>query len=230
MLNNNPNLLNELKHEYESFYKDIEHLIATYIALNRNLMMPPNQEALKRTNEDIKKLVNENYRLKKYLSHANFKQKIDKMIMSKKDNAYCSRRLILEELGDGLKKIRTINHLTMKQLAVMTNVSVSFISKIENYYITELPSYMFIDRIMGIFDCDIEYIFALIDSPKCSGDMFYKPIKMITAGNYPDFFAAFPQYIDITEMLKTIYCSNNVKAIDSVRSFLSELTENMKDN
>lgn len=152
------------------------------------------------------------------------------MIMSNVDNVHCSRKLILEELGDGLKKIRKINHLTMKQLSEQTNVSVSFISKIENYYITKPPSCMFIHDLMDIFDCDMEYIFALIDSPKCSGDMLYKPIKMLTAGNYPSFFAAFPQYIDITEMLKTIYCSNDMKAVESVRSFLSELTENMRNN
>ena len=130
----------------------------------------------------------------------------------------------MEELGDGLKKIRKINHLTMKQLSEHTNVSVSFISKIENYYITKPPSCMFIHDLMDI------YIFALIDSPKCGGDMLYKPIKMLTAGNYPSFFAAFPQYIDITEILKTIYCSNDMKAVESVRSFLSELTENMRNN
>lgn len=58
----NYNLPNEFKREYESFYTDIENLIATYIELNRNLIAPPNLDASKRINEDIKKLLNENYR------------------------------------------------------------------------------------------------------------------------------------------------------------------------
>ncbi len=77
--------------------------------------------------------------------------------MSNVDNVHCSRKLILEELGDRLKKIRKINHLTMKQLSEHTNVSVSFISKIENYYITKPPSCMFIHDLMDIYICSYRF-------------------------------------------------------------------------
>lgn len=92
--------------------------------------MYSDSQKIKMVNQDIKNLMDENVYLKKYLSHCTFKRKINKMIMSNENSAYCSRKIILEELGDGIKRMRKSNNITMKQLSATTNVSVSFISKI----------------------------------------------------------------------------------------------------
>lgn len=224
----NPTLAEDFEESYSSFLKIILKSLNTYIELNRSLIMHSESNITEKINQDINDLIDNNIYLRKYLSYANFKRKVNKMIMSNEDSSYCSRKMILEELGDGIKRLRKSNNITMKQLAATTNVSVSYISKIENYYITNPPKCMFIHNVTILYDCDIEYIFGIINSPKCCGDLPRKPIKMVSDSDYPLFLAS-SEYTDITEMLKTIYCSRDPKAKESLYSFLVELTGNMEN-
>lgn len=212
---------------YEKFFNNIIQSLITYIDLNRKLTMPANKKTIINLTKEIKILLDENYNLRRFLSYNHLKIKVNEIIYSKLDISYNSKKLVLERLGEGIKNIRTSNNLTMKQFSILTNVSVSFISKIENHHITEFPKHMFIEKIISTFNCDIEYVFGLIDSPKCCGE-YCRPVKILTLGNYVYSFLFYPQHMHITEMLLSLYKNDDIENIRKVHNFLKKLTKNYK--
>lgn len=221
------NSLENMEKEYNKFYNNLVKSVSNYIALNRELVMSVDPQLYEMTIEDIKKCVNDSEYLKRYLSYDDFRLKIDKIIVSKEDNVYSSKKLVLQRLGYGIKKIRKSNNLKINEFAKIIHVSESYISKIENCHIKNPPKYMVINRIMTIFNCNEEYIFGIIDSPKCSGDLLRKPIIMTTVNDNFSILSSFTQYSEITDMLITVYKTYNAKKIEKLSTFLKELTEDI---
>ena len=123
------------------------------------------------------------------------------------------KKISVDEIGRKIKTLRDIKKLSMRELAAMSAVSVSLISKIESGKVS--PTVMSLQKLLDALNVDMYEFFSNRAETDFSEQVHFKKRDMVKAeDNDRKWYYAFPKHPDIKMILTYEEYQSDIKLVE----------------